>query len=93
MPTCKITRATRISLALAFSRIFAPEDPTHIYAIGLAITFAGAFVAVIVRGVIHCSHMSSWLFNTGLVQCNFSRRIIIAMITGVAFFLWVAIIK
>lgn len=74
---------TRISLALAFARIFPPGERTRAYAIGLAIFFAMLFVSVVVPGTISCSKRSSWLFHAGIVvQCDFSTRFIIYFIAG-----------
>ncbi|KAF9472860.1 hypothetical protein BDN70DRAFT_997964 [Pholiota conissans] len=69
--------ATRISLALAFARIFPPSEPTRVYAVGLASLFATLFVSILIQGILVCRRHSSWIFNTGIIQCNFSRRVLI----------------
>ncbi|KAF9038552.1 hypothetical protein BJ165DRAFT_397175 [Panaeolus papilionaceus] len=66
---------TRISLALAFARIFPPGDSTRRYAIGLAVFFFCLWSSFIIQAIFLCSHVSSWAFFS-VIQCCFSKPLI-----------------
>lgn len=77
-----IDRGARISLALAFARIFPVGEPTRRYAIGLAIFFFFLFITAIIQGIFFCTKLSAWLYIDKLIQCNFSTKLVIYLVIG-----------
>lgn len=77
-----LNRGARISLALAFARIFPVGEPTRRYAIGLAIVFFFLFTAAIIQGIFFCTKLSAWLYIDNLIQCDFSKTLVIYLVIG-----------